>query len=247
MARAAGALVLAAVLCFFAAMPGFTSPLSTRSGFGRSRSLLPRHAEGVYGEPMDVFAMALADAASATKEAVPVMQDILYLKAMFNSEESNAAKDEWIRLANIPKRDFTLEQRAKKFVDFVKDDLKSTAVPKFIIFLGKKRRLDILSGLTLRYVQNMYKSQSIAPVKLESAAPFSEAQTKNLKDQMKKKLGVQDIKLITKTNPGLVAGFKLYWNFEDPEKLTKPSMELDSSFRTHLEAAALNRGVDVQA
>merc|ERR1712196_764869 len=98
--------VLAAVLCFFAAMPGFTSPLSTRSGFGRSRSLLPRHAEEevqVHGFPIEVFSKALADAASATKEAVPVMQDILYLKAMFESEEENAAKDKWYELVNVPR------------------------------------------------------------------------------------------------------------------------------------------------
>jgi len=247
MARAAGALVLAAVLCFFAAMPGFTSPLSTRSGFGRSQSLLPRHAAAyeniVYGTPLDVFSAALAEAASATKEAVPVMQDMLYLKAMFESEEANKGKDKWFDLVNVPK--ITLVQRAEQFVDFMKDDLKSTAVPKFIVFLAKKRRLDILRPLTLRYVKNMYELQSIVPMQVESAAPMSEAQIKNLKEQMKKKLGVQDIKVISKIDPALVAGFKLYWDYEDPEKLKNPQMFLDASFQTHLQSAALSNGVDM--
>jgi len=248
MARGAGALVAAAVVCFFVDVPGFVSPLLTRQGSAsRSRSLVPREAKdrdldwSFGGVPVDVYADALADAAAATKEAVPVMQDMMYLKDMW---EGGPAMEKWQELILIPMiDDLTM---ATRFVEARKADFKSTVVPKFIIFMAKKLRLHMLKTLSLRYVQKMYTAQSIAPVKVVSASALSEEQTKMIKDKMAKKLGVSDIKLLSTTNPDLVAGFKLYWDFEDPEQMTKPGSMQDSTFSTYLKEAALNQGILVE-
>jgi len=243
MARGIGALVAAAVLCFFLDLPGFVSPLSTRS---RSQSLIPREAVekkrkldwSFGGFPVEVYAEALADAAAATKEAVPVMQDMMFLKDMW---QGGPAMETWEKFLAIPMCDEVFH--AKGFVEAHKADFKSTVVPKFLVFMAKKGRLHMLRALSLAYVQKMYKAQSIAPVRVVSAAPLSEDQTKMIKDKMAKKLGVQDIKLVAHTNSDLVAGFKLYWDFKDPEQMTQSGAEEDYTFAAYVKEAALNEGV----
>jgi len=137
-------------------------------------------------------------------------------------------------------------KRAEAFVAAMKGVLKSTVVPKFIVFMAKKLRLDMFRMLAGRYVKDVYVAQSIAPVRGESAAPLSDEQVNSLKDKMKKTLGVQDIKLATNVNPALVAGFKLYWDFIDPEKMSVPMAEADYSFESQLKVAAVQAGVAVE-
>jgi len=248
MAKGTGALLAAAALCLFGSLPGFTSPLSTRHGAGRSQSLLPRQgysASDTYGFPGHVFADALADAAAAKKEAVPVMQDMMLLKDVFEEKDpSSKVWNSWNAALKTPM--VTNEQRAVEFLKDIKGELKSTVVPKFIMFAAKKKRLDMLRVMALIYVQKMYKAQSVAPVKVESAAPLGDDQIKTIKEKMKQRLDVQDVKIAATINPDLVAGFKLYFNFRDPEKMKEPSSFLDLSFTSHMKESALSAGVAVQ-
>ena len=44
---------------------------------------------------------------------------------------------------------------------------------------------------------------------------------------------------------GLLAGFKVEWDFLDPEKLYCPSSSIDMSMQTHLNKMALTKGIVV--
>merc|ERR1712218_118119 len=123
------------------------------------------------------------------------------------------------------------------------EPFQSTVVPKFIIFLAKKKRLNSLKMVSKEFVNKLYDSQSIAPVKVTSAQRLTEDQIQALKEKMLEKTGTKDIKLILQVDASLNAGFTVEWGFPDPEDLGTPTDGIDLSLKTILERAALNKGV----
>jgi F-type H+-transporting ATPase subunit delta len=242
---------VAAVLLFLlAAVPAFTPSLSTgssrsagRGAAARARSVVQRQADGSMlapGGPLVVYAQALMDAAAAKNEQVQVTQDVLKIKSKFADEEFLNAlievQNDW--------DNFDID-KAKKTIALLQP-LKSDAVPKFIVFLAKKRRLISLKRIANEYVASLYQQQSIAPVLVKSAQRLSEEQQKSIKDKMKEKTGAKDIKLVMEVDASLLAGFTLEWGYTDPELLAAPCEGIDLSLKNYLRKSALNEGVVLQ-
>merc|ERR1712232_1456851 len=97
----------------------------------------------------------------------------------------------------------TMTQQAQVYLDTF-GPWESTVLPKFVVFMAKKRRLPNLYALAEEYVSHLYQRQSIAPVTVTSGIPLSEEQTKKIKDKMAARLAVNDIKLIQKIDPDLL-------------------------------------------
>merc|ERR1711972_170146 len=119
----------------------------------------------------------------------------------------------------------------------------SNVFPAFMNLVAKKQRWTALPDITEFYMQQVYRAQSIEPVLVKSAEKLSEDQAESIKEKMKAKLGVSDIKLVTETDGSLVSGMTLAWGFQDPDNLKCPTQGLDLSFAKVLEKAALKEGV----
>mmetsp|Transcript_18057 Transcript_18057/g.25370 ORF Transcript_18057/g.25370 Transcript_18057/m.25370 type:complete len:96 (+) Transcript_18057:65-352(+) len=83
----------------------------------------------------------------------------------------------------------------------------------------------------------LYKAQSVAPVLVRSAQPLSEDQQEKIKSKMQAKLGVQEIKLVTRVEASLIAGLQIEWDFADPMNYVDPKGKEDISFMRAIERA----------
>ncbi|CAJ1399609.1 unnamed protein product [Effrenium voratum] len=244
---ARGLVVMAALACALVGRLAFTPSLSASFGgaadrgvAARQRTLTQRQADQSmlrpYG-PVVTYAKALMDAAKEKGEDVSVTEDVLKVKDLFKVED-------WLmKLLNI-QNDPSLTEVAKG-EEIIKtlSPLKSTVMPKFIVFLAKKRRLKGLKIIMLEYVQSMYFKESITPVKVTSAQRLSAEQLDKIKEKMLAKVGTTDVKLVPEVDPTLLGGIVLEWGYTDPINLYAPTHGLDLSLKNILNKKALQKGV----
>eukprot|EP00930_Biecheleria_cincta_P047574 TRINITY_DN32_c0_g2_i1.p1 TRINITY_DN32_c0_g2~~TRINITY_DN32_c0_g2_i1.p1 ORF type:complete len:255 (+),score=56.65 TRINITY_DN32_c0_g2_i1:91-855(+) len=253
MARYTGLLPIAAAavaLCMLMAMPAFTPSLlksvnrvAGRGAAAQTRTSTQRCVDesGLVGTgPIVTLSKVLTDAATKMKEAVPVTQDVMMIKKKYEDED---IKEELLYILN---NYATSELDKGHLIKELMGPYQSTVMPKFIVFLAKKKRLMSLRKVCTEYVQTLYFTQSIAPVKVTAADKLSEEQKNEIKDRMKARLGVQDVKLVVVVDGGLLAGFKVEWGYLDPEKLYCPSSSIDLSMKSHMNKMALAKGIVVQ-
>merc|ERR1719362_2792501 len=69
------------------------------------------------------------------------------------------------------------------------EPFESSVVPKFIVFLAKKKRLMALKMIAQEFVSTLYDIQEIAPVKVTCAQRMTEDQMEGIKEKMKEKTG----------------------------------------------------------
>jgi len=180
------------------------------------------------------------DAASEKKEVVLVTDDVLTIKDKFEEEEW---LDRLLLVQSNPK--FTAVQKAKATVELLQP-LKSTVMPKFIVFLAKKNRLNGLKTICFEYVQSMYFTQSITPVTVRVAQRLTEPQMEKIKEKMREKAGTKDVKLVMEVEPNLIGGLQVEWGYTDPQNRNSPTHGIDLSLKNILGKRALEKGV-VQA
>ncbi|CAJ1389065.1 unnamed protein product [Effrenium voratum] len=203
------------------------------------RSLVQRQADASmlqpYG-PVVAYAKALMNAAADKKEIVMVTDDVLAIKEKFKNRE-------WLEQLLLVQSNpaFTSVEKARETVKLLKP-LKSSVMPKFIVFLAKKHRLNGLKCIVLEYMQSMYFNQSITPVTVRSAQRLTEQQKDQIKEKMKQKAGTRDIKLITEIEPTLIGGLQLEWGYTDPEGRYAPTHGIDLSLKNILSKKALEKG-----
>jgi len=191
----------------------------------------------VGGGPVVVYTEALMDAANKKQEQVTVAQDMMMLKAKFLDEDF---LDELQFVVN--ETSFKELDRAKGLIKLL-EPFGSTVVPKFILFLAKKKRLMSLKVIAQEFVSKLYDSQGIAPVKVSCAQRLTDEQMEGIKEKMKEKTGANDIKLIVEVDASLLGGFTVEWGYPDPEDLSTPTDGIDLSLKAILAKAALNQGV----
>ena len=249
MARGRVLMACAALACtlvgmksaFTPSLPGNMGMATAGRGVGaKQRTLTQRNADGSmltpYG-PVVTYAKALMDAASEKGEDVAVTEDVLMIKDKFKDEE-------WLeKLVKIQNDPFLTDvKKADKINDLLKP-MKSTLMPKFIVFLAKKGRLNGIKVMMFEYVQSMYWLQSITPVRVTSAQRLTEDQLAKVKEKMKSKVETKDVKLIPEVDPNLIGGLTLEWGYTDPVQLYAPSHGLDLSLKNILNKRALQKGV----
>jgi len=189
------------------------------------------------GGPVVAYTEALTDAAAKKGEPVLVTKDVMRLRMLFEDDDF---LDELLYVNNeVGRSDL---DRARDMIKLMQP-LESTVLPKFVIFLAKKKRLMALKPICKEYVASLYFTNSIAPVKVRSAQPLSEEQKEAIKEKMKEKTGAADIKLVAEVDGSLLGGFVIEWGFVDPENLDTPSEGVDLSLQTILTKKALDNGV----
>merc|ERR1711879_590754 len=139
---------------------------------------------------------------------------------------------------------YTQVDKANLIIELLQP-LESTVLPKFLVFLAKKKRMMSLKKIVQQYVQTLYISQSVAPVRVISASVLTEEQKDAIKEKMKKKLEVDDIKLICEYDNSLLGGFKVLYGYTDPDRLLVPNYEVDCSLKNFLDSAVVKEGVVV--
>jgi len=203
-------------------------------------SSVQRRADGSYltpKGPIVVYCEALVAAAAEKGESVPVSKDVMKVKKAYDEDEDFLHE---MLAQNTP--DWTQVDKAKLIVELL-SPLESTVMPKFLIFLAKKKRLCSLKKIVQQYVQTLYISQSVAPVKVISASILTEEQKDKIKAKMAKKLEVDDIKLICEYNNALLGGFQIEYGYTDPDRLKVPNNQIDISLKSFLDNAVVKEGV----
>jgi len=250
MARKMGALavvVVAVALCMLMAMPAFTPSLpksvNRRGAAAQARTSIHRcgtDASGMtlYG-PISLLTQVLTDTATKMKESVPLTQDAMMIKKKYDDEDVQE------ELLFVMSDHSTSELEKGRQLSEIMGPFQSTVMPKFIIFLSKKKRMLSLRKVCSEYVKRLYVAQSIAPVKVISAQKLTEDQKNAIKAKMTTKIGVQDVKLLEEVDGGLLAGFVVEWDYLDPEKVHCATQSLDYSMKSHLEKMALAKGIVV--
>eukprot|EP00933_Yihiella_yeosuensis_P014350 TRINITY_DN12906_c0_g1_i3.p1 TRINITY_DN12906_c0_g1~~TRINITY_DN12906_c0_g1_i3.p1 ORF type:complete len:255 (+),score=65.97 TRINITY_DN12906_c0_g1_i3:61-825(+) len=235
--------LLGALSALQAFTPYLSSNLSVRGTTARSSNVLQRRADdtGLRSDgPVAVYSNALRDAAAAKNESVAVTQDVIMFRKLLEQTEGSFM-DEMLFIMNQPNGDEIT--KARHIVETVKKDFKSTVLPKFIVFLAKRQRLVSLTRILREYMDSQYIVNSIKPVIVKSAKKLTKEEAAKIKEKMKEKTGVRDIKLIEQIDATLLAGFTLTWGFTDPEKLENPCEGIDMSLKNQLKKSALNEGV----
>lgn len=248
MARGRVIMACAALACtlvgmrsaFTPALPGNMGATAGRGMGAKQRTLTQRNADGSMLKPFGpvvTYAKALRDAAMEKDEAVAVTEDVLMIKDKFQEEE-------WLDKLVSVQNDYELTtvQKANKIVDLLKP-LKSTVMPKFIVFLAKKNRLNGIKVIMNEYVQAMYFVQSITPVRVTSAQRLTEDQLEKIKQKMISKAGTKDVKLVAEVDENLIGGLTVEWGYTDPVQLYAPTHGVDLSLKNILNKRALEKGV----
>jgi len=194
--------------------------------------------------PLIVYMKALMDQAAKSGESVAVTKDVMRYKRVVEGEMMGTKELEefYFKKNSLPE----LGTQDSKQIDMADLEIQyfgpweSTVFPKFIKFLAKKTRLPQLGAICQEYVSNLYVMQSIAPVVVTSAEKLSKQHAEAIKDKMRAKIGVNDIKLVQHVNPNLIAGFRVEWGFTDPELLDAGSEMIDMTFKATVQKAALD-------
>lgn len=179
----------------------------------------------------------LRDGAAKKGETVPVTKDVMTARKCLSNQDYGMALSEFEGAESNSEYDTAAE--AVRLMG----DLESTVFPQFVKFLAKKNRLQLLEPMMDHYVSTLYKTESIAPVIVSSAAPLADSERKSLKEKLTSLTGASSIKLIEKVDTQLVAGFKIEWDFLDPDRLITPQMEIDLSMKSHISNSGVKRGV----
>lgn len=82
-------------------------------------------------------------------------------------------------------------------------------VLNFLFVLVDKRRIVFLSEIIEKYLELVYKLESITVAELSSAVDLSENQQKDLIEKIKLITCSTNVKLITNTDPALIGGFRV--------------------------------------
>eukprot|EP00971_Amphidinium_carterae_P075830 1498278-Amphidinium_carterae.1 len=117
--------------------------------------------------------------------------------------------------------------------------MESQTLDKFLSYVNKKDALSQLPEVCTAYTKMLYTKESVAPVLVRSAQPLSEAQEEKIKSKMLAKLGVQEIKLVTRVEASLIAGLQIEWDFADPVNYVDPKGQEDISFSRAIERAVM--------
>merc|ERR1712190_368363 len=193
---------------------------------GKSQPKAPRHVDDSMLRPKG--------------DTVVVTKDVMKLKDAFKDE---AFLDELHANINVPY--LSPLEKVEIIMKFC-PKMESTVLPTFVKFLAKRQRLMSLNRILKEYVQRVYYNSSITPVKCYTADALTDAQKDKICEKMKKRLGCDDVKLIIIVDKSLLGGFKLEYNFTDPDTLTFCSDGQDCSLRGFLEKQAISQGVIVE-
>lgn len=100
----------------------------------------------------------------------------------------------------------------------------------FIKLLVRNRRIDMLRGIALAYLDIYREANRIYVVKVESAAPLTPDNTERLKSLVSRHLGGAEMEFSTAVNPSLIGGFTV----------TVGNERLDASISNELKQLRLN-------
>lgn len=228
----AGAAILAVGVGAVAGVAG-----SLRRSSGR-KNATKRYADKSLLEPgggIVAYSKALTDAAAQKGESVTVTKDVMKLKSSMEDHPDTPFLENLLA-RNTP--GISQVEEAELLIDLLKP-LESKVFPAFLIFLAKKKRLVSLRRILNEYVQTLYLNQSVAPVRVTSAVPLSDEQKDKIKEKMKSKLDVDDIKLVCDYDAGLMAGVLLEWGFTDPDNMEIATESADLTMSSYLEKAQI--------
>jgi len=188
--------------------------------------------------PIEIYSNALMEAATKQKETVMVVKDLMGIKKLY-------ADGDWIeqKLGDVSNAHWLTDLQVADEMCTLFQPLESSVAPKFVTYLAKKRRLNILKEIVLFTVKKIYDSQSIVPVVVRSATPLTDKQKESIKEKMQQRTGAKDVKLVTRISPDLLAGFVVEFGFQDPEALEVATEVIDCSLSNLLDKAAINKGV----
>jgi len=223
----------AAAILSMAAAAGAVSKAQTKKSSSSARVMMQ-----VARSPVEIYSNALMDGATKQKETVTVVKDLMNIKKMY-------ADGEWIeqKLAEVSNAHWLTDVQAADEMCTLFQPLESTVAPKFVTYLAKKKRLNILKEIVLFTVKQIYDSESIVPVVVRSATPLSDEQKESIKEKMQQRTGASDVKLVTRITPDLLAGVVVELGFQDPEALEVATEVIDCSLKNLLDKAAINKGV----
>lgn len=189
------------------------------------------------GSPADLFMQVLRDAAAKKGESVPVTKDVMKARKALRNEDFLMELEEYV--GSVAGDEYV---RAEKAIEMM-TNLESTVFPKFMLFLAKKNRSGLLETMMDHYIRTLYKTESIAPVNVVTANSLTDAEKESLKERMKVVAGASDIKMVIKVDPALVAGFKVEWDFLDPDNMLNAQQSIDMTMASHIKTSALRKGV----
>merc|ERR1719188_1579013 len=161
----------AALLTLGAAVAAAGDRAAARQRGAISKTRIQRCADDSMLRPTGaivVYTKALLDGAAKKGESVPVTKDIMALKVAYEDEDFLDKLHAAINmpyLSPLEKVDIVLGACPK---------MESTVVPAFLRFLAKKQRLISMKKILNEYVQNIYYTQSIIPVRCYSASPLTD-------------------------------------------------------------------------
>jgi len=180
-----------------------------------------------------LFAKTLLAGAKKLKETVVVTRDIMKVKELNSQESFYTVFDDETRDAVLDCLGTPSSQAEVLIKSF---NLESTTVPAMIRYMAKMDLIGELQDTAETFLQMLYEDQKIASVIAKTAKPLTDAQVTALKNKLKVKLQVEDIKLKNVIDESLISGYILEYNFMDEDKMENPMQTVDASYLAQLSA-----------
>lgn len=103
-----------------------------------------------------------------------------------------------------------ITRNAKKNVikDLLGEQISDSTL-KFLFLLVIKDRIEILESIAQKFLELLYKQESIEIAKITSSIQLSAQQQKEIAEKLKVIVGAKQIKLALKVDPNLIGGFTI--------------------------------------
>jgi len=165
--------------------------------------------------PVKQYAQALLEWSDEQNKADIVYKDLLYIEVLIKSVKNLRKFFENLR---IP-----IEVREKVIKEVFHSKL-NKATYRFLLFLNKKGRLDLIFKICQKYEQLYFKTKDIVKAKIITSHKIDQQQIQSICKHFKKRFDKQ-IDPQTEVDSSLIGGFKIH---------IKDNV-YDYSFKTHLE------------
>lgn len=147
------------------------------------------------------YASALLDLAVSTHTVDYITADISDLLQIFNENE------ELVTYLTNPLYSNTAKKRVLE--QLITSQFLSQNTTRFLMILVDRSRIEMIPTIAEKYLKKVYELAAIKIAQVTSASPLSSDQELAVIEQLKKRTGAKEIKLITTVDKSLLGGLQV--------------------------------------
>jgi len=147
------------------------------------------------------YASALLDLAVSTHTVDYITADVTDLLKIFNENEE--------LVAYLTNPLYSSKSKKEVLEKLITSQFLSQNTSKFLMILVDRSRIDLVPAIAEKYLKKVYELAAIKIAQVTSAMPLTGDQESDIINQLKKRTGAAEIKLITAVDKNLLGGLQV--------------------------------------